>query len=198
MKISEILGIGKKLEDAEKEISKLQEELAEVRMAFQKSEQENMELKRELSAWKTAFQEMEREQDRAITQEKFAHHVAERIMDFLPSSYEGAVVEVQEKAGKDGDDKFVLFIRRDGHDSGCPMRLDYVYKQYKQGMDIDDLLQDIADAHVDFERNTEVPDIIKRMKQEQKSAPRKNARKKSTQCRTKRPVMYSNKRGMEL
>lgn len=198
MKISEILGIGKKLEDAEKEISKLQEELAEVRMAFQKSEQENMELKRELSAWKTAFQKMEQEKDGTMTRKKFAHYVADHIKDFLPFSYEGAVVEVQEKAVKDGDNKFMLFIRRDGHDSGCPMRLDFAYEQYEQGADIDDLVHEIADAHVDFERNIEVPDMIKRMKQEKKSAPGKDARKKSTQCRTKRPVMYSNKRGMEL
>lgn len=103
-----------------------------------------------------------------MTKKEFLNYVADNVTEYLPFSYENAEVLIEQKMLKDGRNETTILIRKDQNDLEPHLRLDYAYEEYLQGADEDDLVQQIAEAHMDYKREMETSDLLRHSVRERK------------------------------
>lgn len=88
-----------------------------------------------------------------LTKEQFCDYVKDHVLDFLPSSFDGAEIMVK-VVTKANDVKLTgMTIRREGEVIAPNIYMESFYEKYKNGSDLDKLVGDVADTRIEYNRD---------------------------------------------
>lgn len=83
--------------------------------------------------------------------EEFKNSVADQIKDFLPEKYADATVDLQDVTKNNDTVLTGILIKTEESNIAPNIYLEGYFEQYKDGRDMDDILQNIADVRVNHE-----------------------------------------------
>lgn len=94
-----------------------------------------------------------------MNRKDFYEYIKNNVLDYLPSAFEKADVELREVVKNNDQYLMALDIQKEG-ESICPtIYLNQLYDQYRQGKDLDTCVGDVADLRIEYDVPGEIPDI---------------------------------------
>lgn len=86
-----------------------------------------------------------------MNKKEFMQYIAENVKEYLLPSFEKAEVSVEE-VHKNNDTTLKGIVIRKDDERACPrIYLDQMYEDYKEGKDIDQCVEDVADVRIEAE-----------------------------------------------